>query len=557
MNYGSQRSNLRLIVAASTIGTVFEWYDFYIFGSLATLIGKHFFSTVGEAQGVLFALLTFAAGFAVRPLGALAFGSLGDRFGRKRAFLITITLMGLATFSIGLLPGYAQWGIVAPYVLVSLRVLQGFAVGGEYGGAAVYVAEHTLARNRGFGTGWIQASAAFGLFLALGVILIVRTLLGEDTFSDWGWRIPFLISLALLAVSVWIRLQLEETPSFLRLRASGGLSRAPLSEAFLRWHNLKLVLLTLAGLLMSHGVVWYTAHFYTLFFLQNVARLEARVVNELLLVAVGASVVLHIFFAWLSDKVGRRPVMLFGLGLAIVGCIPAFHLLLDAANPAAARAARNVPVTVIGAPQDCSVQFDLIGKSRFVTSCDIAKNVVANAGVPYRNAVGPAGSLARVRIGDREVVSVEAGSSPDSSGGGRKAFEENVKRALVSAGYPASADTKNIDVIGVLGALLVLVVAAAALYGPQAATLVEIFPTRIRYSALSLPYHIGVGWFGGFLPATAFAIVAMTGNIYAGLWYPVGIAIVGFLVTMLFLPETSSRDIDNIPARPVPEPEAG
>ncbi|MBS0469467.1 MAG: MFS transporter [Proteobacteria bacterium] len=535
-----------LVLAASTAGTVFEWYDFFIFGSLLSIITQHFFAEAGETQGYIFALLTFAVGFAVRPFGGLVFGYFGDRVGRKRTFLFTITIMGLATFAIGLVPGAKTIGDLAPYLLIALRVLQGFAVGGEYGGAATYVAEHAAADRRGAATGWIQVAATIGLFLALTVILLLRTWMGEDAFTDWGWRVPFLISLGLLAVSLWIRLKLDESPAFRRLKEEGRTAQAPLSEAFLRWKNLRIVLVVLLGLLMGQGVVWYTAQFYTQFFLEHVMRVEPRVMNLLILSVTIGSALLHIAFARISDRIGRKPVMLFGLGLAMVSFIPGFMGLTEAVNPALSEAISRAPVTVFAAPADCSFQFDPVGRSRFASSCDIAKRTLANLGVPYRNEAEDAGTLAKIRIGTTTISSIEGSVlAPSALATAQKNFLAEVKTALTAAGYPAEADTDRIDIPTALGILLIFVTAAAALYGPQAAALVELFPTRIRYSALSLPYHLGVGWFGGFLPAIAFAIVAATGDLYAGLWYPVIVSAIGFVVTLLFLPETKGRDINN------------
>jgi MFS family permease len=538
-------ARMGLVLAASAAGTVFEWYDFFIFGSLLSIITKHFFAAAGETQGYIFALLTFAVGFAVRPFGGLVFGYFGDRTGRKRTFLITITIMGIATFAIGLLPDTSVLGNAAAYLLVGLRILQGFAVGGEYGGAAIYVAEHSDPGRRGAATGWIQVAATIGLFLALTIILSVRTSIGEDAFANWGWRIPFLISLGLLFISIWIRLKLDESPAFRQLQRDGQTSRAPLSEAFLRWGNLRIVLVVLAGLLMGQGVVWYTAQFYTQFFLERVVKVEPRMVNLLILSITVLSGLLHIFFARLSDRVGRKPVMLFGLGLAVITLIPGFQWLTEAVNPALVEATARAPVTVFAAPAECSLQFDLIGKAKFSTSCDIAKSSLTNLGVPYRNVSVTNGTLARIRIGTTSLSSVDGTAlAPSALAVAQKNFTAEVRQALSAAHYPAAADTGRINVPLAMAILLVFVTGAAALYGPQAATLVELFPTRIRYSALSLPYHVGVGWFGGFLPPVAFAIVAATGNLYAGLWYPVIVAGIGFVVTLLFLPETRWRKLD-------------
>jgi predicted MFS family arabinose efflux permease len=542
---GSAGGNITLVVAASCAGTVFEWYDFFIFGSLAAVIGAHFYSGATASQGYIFALLTFAAGFAVRPLGALVFGRFGDRQGRKRAFLVTITLMGLATVGVGLLPDYKSIGILAPYLLVSLRVIQGFAIGGEYGGAAIYVAEHAAKHRRGAATGWIQVAGTLGLFLALAVILICRTSFGEDSFRHWAWRIPFLISAGLLGISLWIRLRLGESPLFRRMQEEGRTSKAPLAESFLRWSNLKIVLIALFGLLMSQGAVWYTAQFYTQFFLEGVVKVAPALVNALIMAATVGSAALHMFFARLSDKVGRKPVMLFGLGLAAVSFVPGFHLLAQSANPALTNAVARAPVTVVADPADCSLQFDLVGRAKFATSCDIAKGALASAGVPYRNGAAPAGARAFVRIGSDTVTSPDGrGLDAHALAAMKTKFVQELQLALRAAHYPASADSRALDIPRTLGLLLILMTAAAALYGPQAAALVELFPTRIRYSALSFPYHVGVGWFGGFLPVIAYAIVVATGNIYAGLWYPTVIAAIGFFVTLFFLPETRERDIE-------------
>jgi MFS family permease len=541
----AERQRIGLVVAASSAGTVFEWYDFFIFGSLAAIIGKHFFASVGATQALIFALLTFAAGFAVRPIGALVFGWIGDRTGRKRAFLVTITIMGLATFSIGLLPDYSAVGVLAPILLIAMRVLQGFAVGGEYGGAAIYVAEHSRAGHRGAATGWIQVSATIGLLLALGLILLIRTAIGEEAFAAWGWRIPFLVSVVLLGISLWIRLRLEESPMFRRIQEEGTASRAPLTESFLRWNNLKIVLIALFGLLMGQGVVWYTAEFYTLFFLQNVIKVDARLVNELILIVTAAAAPLHLFFAWLSDKIGRKPVMLFGLGLAAISYFPGFQMLTEAANPGLAAAAAKAPVIVVAAPSDCSIQFDLIGKAKFVSSCDIAKNALTTAGVPYRSEAAPEGTFAHVKVGIEDVASPDGRNmSAAELTAAKKDLETRLRTALEASGYPAAADPAKLDFPRALLMLLIFIIAASALYGPQAAALVELFPTRIRYTALSLPYHVGVGWFGGFLPATAFAIVAATGNIYAGLWYPAIVSALGFFISLLLLPETYKREIE-------------
>ncbi|HEY6578023.1 MAG TPA: MFS transporter, partial [Rhizomicrobium sp.] len=453
---GANRQNLTLVVAASCAGTVFEWYDFFIFGSLAAIIASHFYSRAGVSQGYLLALLTFAAGFAVRPLGALVFGRFGDRHGRKRAFLVTITLMGLATVGVGLLPDYAAIGMAAPYTLVAMRLVQGFAIGGEYGGAAIYVAEHAASGRRGAATGWIQTSAAIGLFLALAAILSCRTMFGEDIFRRWAWRIPFVLSAGLLGLSLWIRMRLDESPLFRRMQEEGRASQAPLAESFLRWGNLKIVLIALFGLLMGQGVVWYTAQFYTQFFLEGVLKVAPALVNALIMTATAGSAVLHMLFARLSDTIGRKPVMLFGLGLAAVSFIPGFRLLAGSANPALAAAAVRAPVVVIAAPADCSVQFDLVGKAKFANSCDIAKGALAGAGVPYANRPASQGANALVQVGRVAIASPDGRNLGAPALAAAKArFRRQLEIALRSAGYPASADSAAVDVPRTLGLLMI------------------------------------------------------------------------------------------------------
>lgn len=549
---------MRQVVLASAAGTVFEWYDFFVYGALASVISPIFFAGLPDAQAFVFTLLTFAVGFVVRPLGALVFGKIGDSAGRKGAFLITITIMGVATFAIGLLPTAEQVGIWAPILLVTCRVLQGFALGGEYGGAAIYVAEHADPTKRGLSTGWIQTSAAFGLVGALGVVAITRAVLGEDALREWGWRIPFLLSICLLAISVWIRLQLEESPAFQKLKDEGKVTKAAYAESFLEWRNLKIVLLAFFTICMAQGVVWYTGSFYTQFFLERTLKINSLTVNLLMIAAVTLSAPLYIFFAWLSDKVGRKPVMLFGIVLMLCLYFPGYHFITQQGNPELARASANVPVTVIADPEDCTFQLDLTGGARqFSTSCDIAKGALTSAGVSYSNEAGPAGALARIRIGQNEVESVSAaGQSNSEIRATRAAFEANVLRpALDAAGYPAHApgamqnwsfeEIARVfsEKFGVYLMMALFVLAATALYGPQAAALVELFPTRIRYTALSVPYHIGVGWLGGLLPAIVFAINTATGSIYNGLWFPVIVTAIAALMTFFFLPETKDRDI--------------
>lgn len=546
---GRPGPGLRTVVTASAAGTAFEWYDFFVFGSLATLIARHFFADAGETVAYIMALLTFGLGFVVRPLGALVFGWFGDRTGRKTTFLVTITLMGVATVAIGLLPDYDQIGLAAPILLLVMRMLQGFALGGEYGGAAIYVAEHAPAGKRGLLTGWIQTTAAFGLIGALTVILITRQVVGVEAFDEWGWRIPFLLSALLLAVSLWIRLKLNESPAYQQMEAEGGERRAPYREAFFQWGNGRFVLIALFGIMVAQGAVWYCGYFYTRFFMERVLKVDTNTVDQLVLAVTVASAGLYVFFGWLSDRVGRKPVMLFGMVLALIAFFPGFHALTRAANPALAEAQATAPVTVIADPATCALQFDPIGKAAFASSCDIAKSVLSNAGVSYANVDALPGSVARVRVGGTEITAMEgAGLDPTALKAARTEVESRVKAALVEAGYPAAADPERINLPLVFAILMVFMVAATALYGPQAAALVELFPTRVRYTAMSLPYNIGTGWVGGLLPAASFALVAWSGNIYFGLWYSVAFTVVAVIVSLIWLPETRHRDLNDITA---------
>jgi predicted MFS family arabinose efflux permease len=525
-----------LVIGASSLGTVFEWYDFYLYGLLATVISAQFFSGVNETTGFIFALAAFAAGFAVRPFGALVFGRLGDLVGRKYTFLVTMGLMGLSTFLVGLLPSYASIGVAAPILLVTLRLVQGLALGGEYGGAATYVAEHAPEGRRGLYTSFIQTTATLGLFAALLVVIGTRMLLGEEAFADWGWRIPFLVSIALLAVSLWIRLQLAESPVFQKMKDEGTTSKAPLREAFGRWSNLKIVLVALFGAVAGQAVVWYAGQFYALFFLEKTLKVDGATANILIAIALAIATPGFVLFGWLSDHIGRKPIILAGCALAALTYFPLFGALTDAANPALARAQTTAPITVVADPAECSVQFDPVGKNKFdSTSCDIAKAFLAKAGVPYANVAAPDGTIASVRIGNVTIV------APDPSAADRgatiAAFQGQAKQALATAAYPEKADAQAMDKPRVVALLTVLVLYVTMVYGPIAALLVELFPARIRYTSMSLPYHIGNGWFGGFLPTTAFAIVAATGDIYAGLWYPIGIAALTIVVGLLFLKE--------------------
>jgi MFS family permease len=538
-------ASMRTVVAASSAGTAFEWYDFFIFGALTQVISKTFFAGLNDTAAFIAALALFGAGFAFRPLGALIFGRIGDKAGRKGAFLITVSMMGVATFAIGLLPTYGQVGIIAPILLVLLRIVQGLALGGEYGGAAIYVAEHAPSNQRGWATAWIQTSAAFGLLGALAVILSTRTLIGEEAFAAWGWRIPFLVSAGLLAISIFMRLKLTESPSFQKLKAAGEETKAPFKEAFGEWKNLKLVLLAFFSMMCAQGGVWYTAFFYSQVFLEKFLKVPGTTVNAMIMVVTLASAPLYVFFGWLSDHVGRKWVMLGGMVLAIVFYFPGFHLMTQFANPALAEAQERTPVVVVADPAACSLQFDPVGKAAFVTSCDIAKSVLANGGISYGNEAAPAGTVASVRVGQAGIASMEGAGLPAADLKAAKArVESDIKAALADAGYPAKADPARMNLVGVFGVLMLFTVAATALYGPMAAALVELFPTRVRYTALSLPYHIGTGWVGGFLPFTAFAIVAGTGNIYAGLWYGVFFTALSAATTLFLLPETNGKPLD-------------
>jgi MFS family permease len=523
--------NDRMIVGAASAGTVFEWYDFYLYGSLTAFISLHFFSGVNETTGFILALMAFAAGFAVRPFGALVFGRLGDLWGRKNTFLVTMLLMGLSTFAVGLLPDYSQIGVAAPIILVFLRLLQGLALGGEYGGAATYVAEHAPDGKRGLYTSWIQTTATLGLFLSLVVIILVRTQVGEEAFKAWGWRIPFLVSAVLLVLSMWIRLKLNESPVFQKMVDEGTTSKKPLAEAFADRANLKLVVLALVGLTAGQAVVWYTGQFYSLFFLEKTLKVDGLTTNALVATALLIGTPFFIVFGWLSDRIGRKPIILAGCLLAVLTYFPIFKALTVAANPALAAASASAPVTVIADPAECAFQFDPIGRSAFASSCDIAKSALASAGVSYRNEAAPAGTLARVRIGQAEIAGIDGRAlSRKDLADARAAWSKTLGAALSEAGYPAKADPARINKPLVVGLLTLLVLYVTMVYGPIAAALVEMFPARIRYTSMSLPYHIGNGWFGGFLPATAFAMVAASGDIYRGLWYPIVVAGVTLIV---------------------------
>jgi MFS family permease len=567
------------VIFASSLGTVFEWYDFYLYGSLAAIIAKQFFSGLDEGSAFIFALLAFAAGFIVRPFGAIIFGRLGDMIGRKYTFLVTILIMGLSTFIVGILPNYATIGVAAPVILIALRMLQGLALGGEYGGAATYVAEHAPHGKRGAYTSWIQTTATLGLFLSLMVILGTRTLIGEEAFADWGWRVPFLVSILLLAVSVYIRLSMNESPAFAKMKAEGKTSKAPLSESFGQWKNLKIVILALVGLTAGQAVVWYSGQFYALFFLTQALKVDGPTANIMVAISLIIGTPFFIVFGSLSDKIGRKPIILAGCFLAAVTYFPVFTALTKAANPDLAAAQAAAKVTVTADPAECSFQFNPTGTKKFTSSCDIAKQKLAGASVSYDNIVAPAGTPAVIKVGDTEVTTVV---TPEDIAAAKSAAEKKladlsaaepkdakaitaaaasvkalsgektakdavlsgkISGALKAAGYPAKADMAKFDKVTVVIILTYLVLLVTMVYGPIAAMLVEMFPTRIRYTSMSLPYHIGNGWFGGLLPTTAFAIVAQTGNMYNGLWYPIIIAGATVVIGGLFIKETKDVDI--------------
>ncbi|MCS6767054.1 MAG: MHS family MFS transporter [Candidatus Protistobacter heckmanni] len=531
------------VIFASSLGTVFEWYDFYLYGSLAAIIAKQFFSGLDPTSGFIFALLAFAAGFIVRPFGALFFGRLGDMIGRKYTFLVTILIMGASTFIVGLLPSYGSIGVAAPVILIALRLLQGLALGGEYGGAATYVAEHAPHGKRGAFTSWIQTTATLGLFMSLLVILVCREITGKE-FDTWGWRIPFLVSIFLLAISVWIRLSMNESPAFKKMKDEGKVSKAPLSEAFGQWSNLKIVILALLGLTAGQAVVWYTGQFYALFFLTQVLKVDAKTANLLIAGSLLIGTPFFIFFGSLSDKIGRKWIILGGCLLAIVTYFPIFQGLTHYANPALEKAQQTAPVSVIADPNECSFQFNPTGTVKFTSSCDVAKQVLAGSSANYTNVAAAPGTVAKVKIGDIEVESYSPkGLSPDDAKKKDGEFKKAVADGLKTHGYPAKADPAQLDTVMVLVLLTILVIYVTMVYGPIAAMLVELFPTRIRYTSMSLPYHIGNGWFGGLLPTISFALAAQNGNIYYGLWYPIAIAAMTLVIGGIFIRETKDRDI--------------
>jgi MFS family permease len=566
------------VIFASSLGTVFEWYDFYLYGSLAAIIAKQFFSGLDAGSAFIFALLAFAAGFIVRPFGALVFGRLGDMIGRKYTFLVTILIMGLSTFIVGILPTYASIGVAAPVILIALRLLQGLALGGEYGGAATYVAEHAPHGRRGAYTAWIQTTATLGLFLSLMVILGTRTAIGEAAFADWGWRIPFIVSIALLAISVYIRLQMNESPAFQKMKSEGKTSKAPLSESFGQWKNLKIVILALIGLTAGQAVVWYSGQFYALFFLTQSLKVDGATANILVAVSLIVGTPFFIVFGSLSDKIGRKPIIMLGCLLAVLTYFPVFEALTKAANPDLHAAQQKSKVVVTADPAECSFQFNPTGTVKFTSSCDVAKQKLAANSVSYSNEATP-GQSATIKIGENTIKVVASAEDIEAAReAAQKAVDDlkaaspvdeaavkaaetklatlkddsKVKDALLSAtlakelkdhGYPTKADPAKLDKVMVSIILIYLVILVTMVYGPIAAMLVEMFPTRIRYTSMSLPYHIGNGWFGGLLPTTSFAIVAQTGNMYNGLWYPIIIAGMTFVIGMLFVKETKDVDI--------------
>ena len=538
--------SMKRVVIASSAGTAFEWYDFFIFGSLAPVFSKVFFAGLDPTPALIAALALFAAGFAFRPLGALIFGVVGDRLGRKGAFLVTVSLMGGATFLIGLLPTYAQSGALGPTLLIILRILQGIALGGEYGGAAIYVAEHAHRDKRGSATGWIQASASFGLLAGLLVILATRTRVGEDAFTAWGWRVPFLVSVVLLGISVWMRAKLAESPEFAKLREEGEVTKAPLREAFGNWKSLRQVLIAFFGIMSAQGAVWYFTFFYMQVFLERSLGLPAATKDMLLIVMTVVSAPLYVLFGWLSDRIGRKPVMVGGMLLALLLYFPGSHWIAGAANPALTEAQRSTPIIVETNPAACSVQFDPVGTAKFVSACDIAKSTLVTKGISFATRPSADGQT-RVVVGT-EAVPVQGGEG--LSGADLKTLKSKTGEAigaeLTAAGYPKGADPAKANMTLLIIILLLFVVAATALYGPQAAALVEMFPTRVRYTAMSFPYHVGTGWVGGFLPVTSFALVAVTGNIFSGLWYAVVFTGISVVVSLLFLKETAGRSLERV-----------
>lgn len=522
------RSEERKVIFASSLGTVFEWYDFFLYGALAAIISRQFFAGVNETTAFIFALMAFAAGFLVRPFGALVFGRLGDLVGRKYTFLVTIILMGAATFAVGLLPNYASIGVAAPIILILLRLLQGLALGGEYGGAATYVAEHAPQGKRGFHTSWIQATATAGLLLSLLVILVCRQLTG-DQFEVWGWRLPFLLSIFLLGISVWIRMSMHESPAFLKMKSEGKQAKSPIRESFTNWSNLKVVLIALFSINAGQAVTFYAAHFYVMFFLTQTLKMDAAIANNLLIISVVIGAPFFIFFGWLSDKVGRKPILMTGLLLATLTYFPLFKALTHYANPEIYQARQSAPITVQADPATCTFQFDPVGKATFDSPCDRVKTLLVKRGLPYETASGAPGSQVVVTIGDQKITGFDQAA---------------INAAATQAGYPEKANPDNVNKSMVVAVIVALILIATLCYGPLAALMVELFPTRIRYTSMSLPYHIGNGWFGGLLPTVSFALVVYTGDIFYGLWYPVLITATSLVVGLIFLRETRHRDLN-------------
>ncbi|KQQ61945.1 MFS transporter [Pseudomonas sp. Leaf129] len=520
----------RKVIFASSLGTIFEWYDFFLYGAMAVIIGKHFFSGVNDTTAFIFALMTFSAGFLVRPFGALVFGRLGDMIGRKYTFMVTIVLMGVSTFLVGILPTYASWGIAAPILLVVLRMLQGLALGGEYGGAATYVAEHAPRNKRGLFTGWIQSTATFGLLLSLLVILICRKITG-DQFEVWGWRIPFLLSLIMVGISAWIRMSMHESPSFKKMKEEGTTSKSPIKDAFGSWENLKVVLIALFGINAGQAVTFYTSQFYVLFFMTQFLKMDPAQANTLLIISVVIGAPFFVIFGSLSDKIGRKPILMTGLLLATVLYFPLFKALSHYANPQISQASMTAPVTVTADPASCTFQFDPVGKAKFDSPCDKTKAYLAKMGIPYETIASPTGSEIEIAVGSTVLKGFDAVA---------------IKNVTVAAGYPSSADPAQVNQPMVVAIIVALILIACMTYGPLAATMVELFPTRIRYTSMSLPYHIGNGWFGGLLPTISFALVVYTGDIYYGLWYPVLITGVSLVIGVIALRETKNVDLDAV-----------
>lgn len=540
-----EETSLRTVVVASSSGTAFEWYDFFVYGTLASIISRNFFSELDSTSGLLAALALFAAGFLFRPVGALLFGRLGDRFGRKGAFLATVLLMGGATFAIGLLPTFEQAGGVGTILLVVLRILQGLAVGGEYGGAAIYVAEHAPTARRGQATGWIQASAAFGLVGALCVVIVTRAVMGEEAFAEWGWRIPFLLSAILVGISIWMRLRLKESPEFQRMQREGELSKAPYADVFLRWANFKYVLIAFVSLMGAQGAIWWCVFFYSQIFLETSMKVDPLIMNYILIVVTIVSIPLYVLFGAISDRVGRKPVLALGMGLALVAMFPAFQLMARGANPQLIEAQEETPVTVYAGGESCSLQFDLLGRATYDTPCDMVRNILTREGVPFTSIEAESDAPVTVQIGGVLVEPRDVQSEGEAAiAEARAELTGEIRSALVAASYPQAADPGRMNWFFIAISFAVLVVAATALYGPLAAAMVELFPTNIRYTALSVPYHVGVGWVGGFMPVTAFAISSATGNLYSGLWYAVFFAAFSLICCLLFFPETKGRSLE-------------